>query len=461
MQCDDMDLCTEFDVCSEGACQGTPKVCDDELWCTGEESCSAESGECIVKNIPVIDDGVECTEDQCDEENEQVLNTPDNTLCDDLNECTTNLCVPLTGCAYDSLENGTECNGGQGWHCEEGVCTCDTDCSNRQCGDDGCGGSCGECIQGQSCNGEYGVCVPKDWVVVTAGSFFMGSDDSDPCAAADESPQHEVSLTRDLLVSDHEVTQSEWLAALPVGTGNPSYHGPDGFLSGACMQSGCPVEMVSWIEAIHYCNKLSEKENLPICYAVDGCMGEASIGHTCLGAETTCQTGYDCFAIQFKGAGCLGYRLPTEAEWEYLARGSTSKPLAAPDFAGGSALQEGQCGPDCVELSYLSDYAQYCQYGGQFPKLTGQRDDNGFGLHDMAGNVREWTFDFYDADFYETSSAEDPVSSQSPPAERTIRGGSYLDSQAMMRSAWRSSQGYRTKSRDLGFRVVRSLPSAK
>ena len=455
--CDDGDLCTVEDVCAGGICSGTPKVCDDSLWCSGEEQCDPLSGDCVTQNVPVVDDGVSCTVDECDEENQLVLNIPDHEPCDDQNECTTTWCDSVAGCQTEALPDDAPCQGGAGWYCSGGECVCTTDCKSRQCGNDGCGGSCGDCGEDKDCDDTYGVCISDKWVIVPGGDFFMGSDETDPCSDATETPRHPVTLTHALLVSDHEVTQGEWKSAMPQGTGNPSFHGPDGFMSGACVQSGCPVEMVSWVEAVNFCNTLSTNEGLPTCYAVAGCTNEESIGESCAGAAVSCEGTYDCSAVQFKGLECAGYRLPTEAEWEYLARGGVEAPLPVP-LPGGGALEADECGPDCVEKNELTAYASYCGFSGIFTTATGQKSANGFGLYDMAGNVREWTFDYMDPDYYASSPAVDPVSSKSPPGLRVIRGGDYSSSQYFLRPAVRSGADYRVKSKTTGMRVVRTLP---
>jgi formylglycine-generating enzyme required for sulfatase activity len=113
-ECDDSVLCTVDDICAEGTCAGTPKVCADDLWCNGEETCEVETGNCLDGDAPVIDDTLTCTIDSCDEEKDQVINEPDHSLCEDDNQCTEDVCDPVDGCLHPFLnmepcEDGDEC----------------------------------------------------------------------------------------------------------------------------------------------------------------------------------------------------------------------------------------------------------------------------------------------------------------------------------------------------------------
>lgn len=137
--CDDGDPCTEGDSCAEGTCAGDLKDCNDESFCNGAETCEAESGDCLDGEEPEIDDGVECTVDECNEESDLVVHEPDDLACDDDNPCTLDVCDPVEGCQYDDAE--TECDDGDpctaGDVCAEGVCspgewTCFEDCANGE-----------------------------------------------------------------------------------------------------------------------------------------------------------------------------------------------------------------------------------------------------------------------------------------------------------------------------------------
>lgn len=138
--CDDGDLCTEDDACNaDGQCEGAPKLCSDGLFCNGTESCDAETGDCVSADVPVVDDGVPCTVDVCDEDLDQVTHTADDAACNDSNDCTTDTCDLATGCGHADLtgvacEDGDACTGGD--TCQAGVCVagsiwlCDEICDN-------------------------------------------------------------------------------------------------------------------------------------------------------------------------------------------------------------------------------------------------------------------------------------------------------------------------------------------
>ena len=170
-----------------------------------------------------------------------------------------------------------------------------------------------------------------------------------------------------------------------------------------------PVENVSWNDAIAFCNKLSEREGLRPYYRS--------------GAEE--QSGGD------------GYRLPTEAEWEYACRaGSTTRYSFGDDAAS------------------LGEFAWYDGNSGSKTHPVGQKRPNAFGLYDMHGNVWEWCWDGYEERYYANSPTDDPLG-PSQAAVRVIRGGSWDNDPRDARSANRSRGTPGDRDDDLGFRVAR------
>ena len=203
-------------------------------------------------------------------------------------------------------------------------------------------------------------------LVVPRGTFWMGSDHG-PAA---EGPRHRVTVGP-FLMDQYEVTQDQYAALqLP----NPAQ-----FKGGRR-----PVEQVRWSDAALFCNERSRQEGLDPCYD-----------------EGT-------FACNFEASG---YRLPTEAEWEYAAR-------AGQDDEPGSG----------VDAKVLSQRACYAGTSTERTDLVGKRRPNAWGFYDMQGNVAEWCHDVYDKEGYGTGSHDDTISDPRGPDQgtlRVVRGGSW------------------------------------
>lgn len=242
---------------------------------------------------------------------------------------------------------------------------------------------------------------------VPAGTFDMGAAE----AGDDEQPVHTVTLTRGYWLGVTEVTQAQWALWTDASDTTPSAHR-------SC--DGCPVEQVSWTDAAQYCNALSVAEGLTPCYgdAGDG-VADALAG--------------DLYA-------CEGYRLPTEAEWEYAAR------------AGEATLYPGSDNADTVgwtDHNAASDTTHE----------AGTRQPNAWGFYDLAGNAWEWTNDWYDADYYSASPASDPLGPESAAESgKARRGGSLADPRTDARTTNRSSYVYTETSAVVGFRLARTVP---
>ena len=222
--------------------------------------------------------------------------------------------------------------------------------------------------------------------LIPAGEFLMGSPDSDKDAAADEKPRHRVRITRPFYLGKYEVTRAEYKAV----TGQePS------FLKG---NPNNPVDSVPWLDAVRFCNQLSEREGLKPFYEISG--------------ETVLVPGWN----------GTGYRLPTEAEWEYACRAGTATRFSF--------------GDDEASLGEFSWFAGNADNSGGGTHEVGQKRANDFGLHDMQGNVWEWCWDWYAADYYKESPVDDPRGPSQPPF-RVFRGGCWVKSPAHCRPACR------------------------
>ena len=159
-QCDDGSACTTGDQCSDGWCLPSEVLdCDDSNLCT-DDSCDGESGCVYAPNSALCDDDDECTEnDQCAAA-QCILG--DSVDCDDGNQCTEDTCIPVTGCESHSVVDGTGCGLLPGERCVNGSCVCVQLCDGKECGPDGCGGSCGNCMGPQElCVGGTCQCQPN------------------------------------------------------------------------------------------------------------------------------------------------------------------------------------------------------------------------------------------------------------------------------------------------------------
>jgi formylglycine-generating enzyme required for sulfatase activity len=218
---------------------------------------------------------------------------------------------------------------------------------------------------------------PDAMVRIAAGSFTMGSDRG----GADEQPAHRVSLDA-FYLDKYQVTQESYVSLMGK---NPSKN----------QESGKnPVERVRWTDAAAYCNARSKHDGLEPCYR------EVKPGD------------WEC---NFQANG---YRLPTEAEWEYACRAGTDS-----DFCFGNDAQE------------LGKYAWYASNAGNKTHRVGQKQPNAWGLFDMHGNVWEWVNDFYAADSYKESSERNPRGPKSGMG--LMRGGSFRDSPDSCRCSYR------------------------
>jgi formylglycine-generating enzyme required for sulfatase activity len=243
-------------------------------------------------------------------------------------------------------------------------------------------------------------------VLVPEGEFLMGSPASDGDATDTQMPQHRVRLTRPFFLGATEVTQGQYLA---VTGANPSrFNGSEDL----------PVENVSWFDAVNYCNALSRKEGLTPFYRVQG--------------ET----------VEVPDWNATGYRLPTEAEWEYACRAASTTLYSFGDDAAG--------------LGAFAWYAGNSRTGNvRLPQPVGQKRPNAWGLYDMHGNVEEWCWDGYEADYYiKPPPASDPLG-PSQTASRVNRGGCWRLTPQRCRSAFRVGQAPGNRSAVLGFRVAR------
>ena len=259
--------------------------------------------------------------------------------------------------------------------------------------------------------------IETNLVLLTCDSFFyMGSDSTEVGHLPDEAPVHQVSLSI-FYISANEVTNAEYRtfcnsSGYP-SPPSPNFPGMDNYFDSF---PAYPVVMVSWYDAARYCNWLSQRDGF--------------------------QPQYDTLTWDCSFSG--GYRLPTEAEWEFAARGG----LYQNPYPWGE-----------------DDPGQRCNWSGMdsftYTSPVGSFNPNAYGLYDLSGNVLEWTNDYYSASYYENSPQQDPHGPASG-TYRVIRGGSWFDGAENLRCACRNPSDpdfadVLIKANTLGFRIVRGF----
>ncbi len=261
--------------------------------------------------------------------------------------------------------------------------------------------------------------------LICPGTFTMGSP-GDEVGRDEWETEHEVTLTRGYYLGVHEVTQDEFAALMGY---QPSAHPGCGT---------CAVENTNWHAAAGFANAVSTTAGLPNCYdCQDDDQDGRPDGCTLSSAHST---PYD----------CEGYRIPTEAEWEFAARAGDGGAFSN----GGNLLAGTEDSCDVVVLddgSQLGDIALFCGNSEGQPDEVGSREPNVWGLYDMHGNVWEWCHDKWDTSDY-FGDATDPVGGTGTYQVR--RGGSWYQPPSDLRSGRRGACGAGYVNGDQGFRLA-------
>lgn len=242
---------------------------------------------------------------------------------------------------------------------------------------------------------------------VPGGSFIMGDTaDGDPdWQDSDEKPLHTVSLAG-FFMSATPITQAQYARVMD---SNPShFRHPDK-----------PVECVSWFDAVEFCNRLSAAEGLPPAYRIAG---------TAVALDPAAK----------------GYRLPTEAEWEYAAKGGESPDACLNHYAGSNYIDD---------VAWFNASSAYLDQASpdHGTHVVGKKQPNTLGLYDMSGNVFEWCWDWYGC--YSEGDQTQPLGPESG-TWRILRGGSWNYNEWNARVSARSFNQPAESGNHIGFRVV-------
>jgi len=263
-----------------------------------------------------------------------------------------------------------------------------------------------------------------EMILIKGGTFTMGGLAEETNSFHDERPRHEVTLTS-FYLSKYEITQQEWKDVMG--------ENPSNFTG-----NHLPVEKVNWYDALVFCNKLSVKNGLSPAYSILGSTNPSDWGN--IPVYPDINAAWDAVEIVNEANG---YRMPTEAQWEYACRAGTTTP-----FSTGENITTDQA-------NYNGHYPYKGNPEGIFLETTvevGSFKPNAWGLYDMHGNVWEWCWDWHAR--YEEDAQNNPEGAVIG-AYRVARGGSWNNNARFLRSAARGSSAPAFRESIIGLRIAR------
>jgi uncharacterized protein YjdB len=265
-------------------------------------------------------------------------------------------------------------------------------------------------------------------VKIKAGIFIMGSPENELRRDSDEI-LHQITLTRGFYMGEFPVTQAEYEAVTGL---NPSYNAHKTPVPPETDTDNRPVDTINWFNSVEFCNRLSVKEGLTPVYTITD--REPALGNPIIAATITVDWNAN------------GYRLPTEAEWEYACRADTTTAMSMGDRVNDTQAN--------YNASFLDDYNVIA--GKNLYRTTSKGDypANPWGLYDMHGNVWEWCWDWYAP--YPYGAQIDPRGPDSG-VNRVSRGSAFFNPGYSLRTARRGLTPPHRMSEASGFRVVRTF----